>query len=248
MFPKTLITPRDLLVPALEPFTVEVEVERRIAPFWDPPAAGIQVEVEGVGRGSTGADGVARIPADALRAGTRTPIARAGAVSAPFLVRAVPTDAPLFVVDLDHTIADVSPAGFIFKAVEKVAPLPGARDALVRISSRLTLLYLTARDHIFTGKTRDWLRLNGFPEAPIYLRRVRFWSQRPKAHKLACLAGLKDRFTNLAWGIGDLRGDVEAYAAHGLRPILFSTRPPQRLPEGTSVVGTWEDVERLVTG
>jgi hypothetical protein len=112
----------------------------------------------------------------------------------------------------------------------------------------MTLLYLTARDHIFTGKTREWLRINGFPEAPIYLRRVRFWSQRPKAHKLACLARLKEGFSNLAWGIGDLRGDVEAYAAHGLRPILLSSRTPRKLPEGTVVAPTWEEVEKRITG
>lgn len=246
MLTKTLITPRDVLVPAIERFTVEVEVERRIAPFLDPAVKGVEVDVEGIGRGVTGPDGVARIPADALRVGTRTPIARVGTESAPFLVRAIPKDAPVFIVDIDHTIADVSSAGFVFKSVEKVRPLPGARDALVRISSRMTLLYLTARDHIFTRKTREWLRMNAFPEAPLYLRRVRFWSQRPKNHKFACLAELRERFTNLAWGVGDLRGDVEAYAAHGIRPILLAAKPPRKLPEGTQVAGTWEEVERLL--
>lgn len=247
MLAKTLITPRDLLVPAIERFTVEVEVERRIAPFWDPAARGVEVDVEGIGRGVTGPDGVARIPADALRPGTRTPIARVGAASAAFLIRAIPKDAPVFVVDLDRTIADVSSAGFVFKSGESVRPLPGARDALERISARMQILYLTARDHVFTRKTREWLRRNAFPEAPIYLRRVRFWTQRPKTHKLARLAELRERFTNLAWGVGDLRGDAEAYAAHGIRPILLAARPPRRLPEGTSCAATWEEVEKLVS-
>jgi hypothetical protein len=246
MLAQTLITPRDLLVPAIERFTVEVEVERRIAPFWDPASVGVEVQVEGIGRGVTDADGVARIPADALRPGTRTPIARAGHASAAFLIRAVPKETPVFAVDLDHTIADVSSFGFVFKSGENVRPIPGAREALERLSARVQIVYLTARDHIFTRKTRDWLRRCGFPEAPIVLRRKRFWSERPKAHKLDRLAELRERFPNLAWGVGDLRGDVEAYAEHGLRPILFCTRPPGGLPEGTQVASTWEDVERIV--
>ena len=246
MLAKTIITPRDVLVPAIERFTVEVEVERRIAPFWDPASRGVEVDVEGIGRGVTGRDGVARIPADALRVGTRTPIARVGAESAPFLVRVIPKNDPVFIVDIDHTIADVSSAGFVFKSLEKVRPLPGARDALVRIGSQMTLLYLTARDHIFTRKTREWLRMNGFPEAPLYLRRVRFWSQRAGNHKLACLAELRERFTNLAWGVGDLRADVEAYAAHGIRPILLASKEPQGLPEGTTCATDWGEVEKLL--
>ncbi len=112
-----MITPRDLLVPAIEPFTVEVEVERRIAPFLDPAVRGAEVDVEGIGRGVTGPDGVARIPGDALRPGSRTPIARVGDQSAPFLIRAVPKETPVFIVDLDGTIADSSSVGLSTSSV-----------------------------------------------------------------------------------------------------------------------------------
>ena len=42
-----LITPYDLLLPAGEPVTLEVEVEHRWATFIDPPMADVEVEIIG---------------------------------------------------------------------------------------------------------------------------------------------------------------------------------------------------------
>lgn len=238
-----LITPRDLLVPSDEPAVLEVEVERRYAPFVDPPAAGVRVEVEGRGEAVVGPDGVARLPLGLLAPGTHAlRVRQAGATGRPVeaVVRSVPPDATVFITDIDRTIADVSPAGFILLPNRWVRPLPGAREALAALSGRMEIVYLSARDHGFLHKTRRWLRMNGFPEAPLYLRRdTRFWTVPSRDHKIARLGELRARFRNIRAGVGDLPGDIHAYAAHRIPAVLISPRAHAGLPEDTVRVTDW---------
>jgi hypothetical protein len=172
---------------------------------------------------------------------------RVGTGEVEAIVAAIPRDTPVFITDVDHTIADVSSAGFIFKSVDQVRPVEGAREALERIAGSMQLVYLTARDHIFTAKTKEWLRLNRFPEAPVYLRRrTRFWTVAARAHKLLRLRELRSSFPNIRWGVGDLPGDVHAYAAHGIPPILISAHPLAGLPDGTIQVKHWSEIAARV--
>lgn len=247
MLPSTLVTARDLLASAGEPAALEVEVERRFWPFFDPAIEGAEVEVEGLGKAVTDAQGEAAIPLGTLEPGVHRCPVRVRGVHAEAIVAVIPKDAPVFITDIDHTLADVSSAGFIFKRVRSVPPLDGAREALDRIAKAMQLVYLTARDHIFTRKTKEWLRLNGFPEAPVYLRRrTRFWSVRAREHKLSRLRELRLAFPNIRWGVGDMPGDAEAYAAHGIPAILIGPRPLPGLPEGTVQVTRWSEISAHV--
>jgi phosphatidate phosphatase APP1 len=243
MLASTLITPRDVLAPAGEPVSLEVEVERRYGPFLDPAIEGVTVEVEGVGTAVTDGRGEAAIPLGPLPPGTRRVKVRVGRREAEAVIAVVPRDQPIFITDIDHTIADVSPIGFIFKRVRNVPAMAGARDALLHISKSMQLVYLTARDHIFTRKTRVWLGLRGFPEAPVYLRRrTRFWSASPRDHKRERLAEIRRHFPDIRWGVGDMPGDVHAYAEHRIPPILLSPVKFPGLPDGTLHVQRWAEI------
>jgi len=247
-----LITPRDLLAPAGEPVLLEVEVERRLGPFLDPPLEGLRIEVDGGGSARSDPSGEAAIPLGELEPGThrllvRATPARGEPVEAEALVRVIPPEAPVFITDIDHTIADVSPTGFIFKPNHRVHPVTGAREALIEIAHRMELLYLSARDHIFLRKTRAWLRHNQFPDAPLYLRRrTRFTSVRSRDHKRERLAELRPRFRNLRWGIGDVAGDIEAYSENGIPAILLARSIPRGLPPSTLHVQDWRSVLPLL--
>jgi hypothetical protein len=131
-----------------------------------------------------------------------------------------------------------------------VRPLPGAREALVSLSSRFEILYLTARDHVFRTKTRAWLRENRFPEAPIYLRRgTRFWTCRSGRHKRGRLGELRPAFPRIAAGVGDARSDLTAYASHGIPAIQIGPKALRGLPEGAVWARDWAEIEkRLATG
>jgi hypothetical protein len=239
-----LITPYDLLHPAGEPVTLEVEVEHRWGTFIDPAAKDVEVEVEGVGRARTAFTGIATFALGTLPPGTHHPVVRMGRRSVEALIRVIPADTPLIIIDIDQTIADVTPQGFIFRATRSVRAMPGSHAALQEIATSMQIVYLTARDHIFTRKTKLWLRSAAFPEAPVYLRKgSRFWSASPREHKLERLKELRARFPNIRWGIGDKPGDAAAYAAHSIRPILLSKC---RLPEVSTDVPCLPDWKTIL--
>jgi hypothetical protein len=246
MAPETLVTARDVLAPAEGPVSLEVEVERRYWPFFDPPLRDAELEVGGQ-KVLTDREGEARIDLGLRAPGLHRLAVRLGAATTEALVAVVPKDQPIFITDIDHTIADVSSLGFIFKSVGSVRPLEGSREALVRISRGMQIVYLTARDHIFTRKTKEWLAIHGFPPAPVYLRRrTRFWTVRARDHKVSRLRELRLAFPNIRWGVGDLPGDAHAYREQGIPPILITPRPQAGVPEGTVQVAAWSDIARLV--
>jgi hypothetical protein len=238
-----LITPYDLLVPSGEPATLEVEAEDRWMAFIDPPARGVEIEVEGVGRAATGRNGIATFDLGILPEGTHRPVVRHHHKSIEALVRVVPRETPIMVVDIDMTIANVTPAGFVLRPVREVLPLTGSREILKEVSRTMQIVYLTARDHIFTRKTKLWLRLAGMPEAPVYLRKgTRYWSTAAREHKFRRLGELTPKFPNIVWGIGDKPGDAAAYLARGIRPILIAPGRPAEVSADVPCFPTWKNI------
>jgi len=238
-----LITPYDLLVPLGEPASLEVEVEDRWMAFIDPPASGIEIEVEGVGRAKTGRNGIATFDLGVLSEGTHRPVVRFNRKSVEAVVRVVPREAPIIVIDIDETIADVTPWGFIVRRVRNVLPLSGAREILKEISKSMQIVYLTARDHIFTRKTKLWLRLAGMPEAPVYLRKgTRYWRTTSREHKYHRLGELRAKFPNIPWGVGDKPGDAAAYAARGIKPIMIAPGRPLEVSADVPCFPTWKNI------
>jgi hypothetical protein len=245
-----LITPYDQLCEAGEPVTLEVEVEFAPLPFIDPPRRGIEVEVENFGRATTGADGRAVFPPQALPAGTHRLKVQVRQLAREVLLRVVTKDTPIFITDIDQTIADVTPFGFIVRPVEDVQALPGAVEAIREIAQSMQVVYLTARDHVFIRKTKDWLQSAGFPEGPLYTRRgTRFWSASPEQHKLARVGELRPRFPNVRWGVGDKPGDVVAYETHGIPAILLAPTKPAGVSEKSICLPDWKSIlERVRKG
>jgi len=242
-----MITPYDVLVPHGEPAMLEVEVEDRWMAFVDPPAAGVEIEVEGVGRAKTGHNGIAVFDLGILPAGTHRPVVIYNQKSIEAVVRVVPRETPVIIVDIDETIADVTPWGFIVRRVRDVLPLPGSREVLREIAKTMQIVYLTARDHIFTRKTKLWLRLAGMPEAPVYLRKhTRYWRTASREHKMARLGELKPKFPNILWGVGDKSGDAVAYASHGIRPIMITPGRPEEVSADVPCFPTWKNIHEYI--
>lgn len=252
MFQKALITPRDVLAHPDEPVTLEVELEHVILPFLDPPIAGVEISLEGVGRVRTDAGGRSKFDLGCLAPGThryRAVLAgdRWRADPAEALVTVAPHDAPIFITDIDGTIADVSRLGFLFRVNSRIPVVEGAREALQEISRKTAVVYLSARDHTYAAKTRDWLRRNEFPDGPLYVRRQRLWSATPRRHKIRRLNEFQPRFTNIRWGVGDLRSDMEAYAERGIPSILLGRGRHTGLPAGAVLAGSWKEILSIVT-
>jgi hypothetical protein len=156
-----------------------------------------------------------------------------------------PADSPILVTDVDHTISDLPQLLVPFTANEDTPPLPGAVEALQEMSRDYRIVYLTARNHCLYNKTRDWLRLHGFPEGPLFSRGCAA-TQSVVTFKREVIADLRKRFPNVAVGVGDRAGDAEAYLANGLKTILINPKKPHKLPPQVVVVGSWAEAARRV--
>jgi hypothetical protein len=242
-----LITPYDLLVPEGEAATLDVEAERRWLTFVDPPRADVEIEIDGVGKAKTGPDGIASFALGVLPVGLHRFRVKMKRKPPEALIQVVPRETPIIVVDIDKTIADVTPQGFIFRKVQNVRPMPGSREVLQELSKTLQIVYLTARDHIFTRKTKLWLRAAEFPEAPVYLRKgTRFWTHNPREHKIERLKELRPKFPNIRWGVGDKPGDVAAYLAHQITPILIARERPETVPADAACLPDWKAIHEKI--
>ncbi|HTF55704.1 MAG TPA: hypothetical protein VK661_00415 [Planctomycetota bacterium] len=244
--PEDQLTPEDVLALPYRKIRLIARLERYVLRFVDPPLRGVEIEFfdgeRPLGSAVTDAQGSAAIEIDSGPAGLRRLRVASSRAEEPLVVRVLPADAPVLVVDLDHTIADVSPFRFAFMDNRSVRPVLGAVDAVLRLGERFTVVYLTARDHSFLGKTREWLRLVGLPDGPVFLRRRRFWSQRPIEHKLERLGELA-RDHRLVAGVGDLPDDAKAYLATGLKAFLLDPRGIHPDVEGVVRVPSWKELE-----
>lgn len=244
--PEDQLTAEDVLALPQSRLRLVARVERYILRFVDPPLRGVPVHFfEGekrLGDALTDERGFASIEIDAGPPGRRRFRVVSPRSEEALVVDVRPADAPVLVLDLDHTVADVGTFRFAFAANRTVRPLAGAIDAIRRLSQRFEIVYLSARDHSFLEKTRDWLRLQGLPDGPVLLRRRRFWSQRSGDHKLERLGELK-RTHRLVAGVGDLPSDARAYLAHGLAAHLIDPRGALPDIEGAVRVRSWEELE-----
>ena len=213
-----LITPYDLLVPLGEPATLEVEVEERWMAFVDPPAAGIEVELEGVGRAKSGKNGIATFDLGVLPEGTHRPVIRFNRKSVEAVVRVVPRETPVIIIDIDETIADVTPWGFIVRRVRNVLPLSGAREILKEISRTMQIVYLKPATTSSPGRRSSGC---GWRECP----RRRFISGRARA-----TGGPRPGITSSS---GWASSDRDSRTFPGESATSRGTRPPT--PPGGSV-------------
>ena len=205
-----------------------------------------------LGSAKTDGDGVAALPHKFEKPGRYMVTVRFGAASKyaaedALLVEVRNATTRLIVCDIDHTIADVSAAKFVFKKNEKVPALPGSPEALARLAKHAQIIYITARDDALLRKTRDWLALRKFPRAPVF-----FWDFGGKKlshekYKTREIAAIKKRFPNTVAGVGDKVGDARAYLANGLRAVIISPKRDDDLPEKAIWVKTWADAEKHLT-
>lgn len=244
--PEDQLTAEDLLARPGSRIRLVARLERYVIRFVDPPVRGATLEFfDGhakLGSAVTDARGFASIEVDAGPAGRRRFRVVSRRAEEALVVGVFASDTPVLVLDLDHTLSDIGTTRFAFALNRNIRPLPDAIDVVKRLASRYEIVYLTARDHSFLAKTRDWLRLHGLPDGPVFLRRRRFWSQRAGDHKLERLAELK-RTHRLVAGVGDLPIDAKAYLANGMAAILIDPRGALPDIEGAVRVRSWREVE-----
>ena len=170
-------------------------------------------------------------------------------------------DARFIVVDLDHTVVD---SGFARVLMGMAKPMPGAAEALRALQrDGYNLIYLTARPDLMTVKSKNWLTNNDFPRAPLLVSTLEEAIGDSGRFKTGRIKALREKFPNLAVGIGDKFTDAEAYAANGMTAYVIphykregnDAKDFEKVAEqvaalsGTiQVVDSWEQVKAGLTG
>jgi hypothetical protein len=152
-----------------------------------------------------------------------------------------PTDSPVLVTDIDHTISDLSILQVPFTPNRETPALAGAVDALTELARTYRIVYLTARDEIFYERTSAWLSEKGFPEGPLFCRDFHLGG-RQETFKRQFLAELKGRYPHVVVGVGDQPGDARAYLSNGLKAFLLNPSDMSQAPRQAIVVRSWREV------
>lgn len=177
--------------------------------------------------------------------------------AAEIVVAAHPADAPMAVVDLDHTLVA---SGFDEVLAGTAEPMADSVRVMRRIAAGHAIIYLTHRPEMFTATTKRWIRKHDYPVGPLLTSTLGEFFSGSGQYKSAALAALAGRYSNLQVGIGDKASDAAAYAANGLRAILIIhpdmmetpeavrvwIRDIRRLPSSVQVVESWTEVERVL--
>ena len=124
------------------------------------------------------------------------------------------------VVDLDGTLCTGGKGGFLRVAFLDGGKMRvGSQRAMVAISKKYRVIYLTHRPVDLTRRSRNWLRSNGYPAGPILLSRFSESVGDSGKYKTRRLRAIRRVFPNLTFGIGDKASDITAYRKAGMTAI-----------------------------
>ncbi|HVP13256.1 MAG TPA: hypothetical protein VMV94_18935 [Phycisphaerae bacterium] len=131
------------------------------------------------------------------------------------------TDRVIIAVDIDGTLSRTEYKDLILKKEDDESdPVKGARATVCRLAEDYHILYFTARPRILLTKTRTWLHEHGFPPAPLMMAPGLKQMMQPTEYKRRALAALRKEWPNLLIGIGNKKGDAEAYSASGMLSLI----------------------------
>jgi hypothetical protein len=178
-------------------------------------------------------------------------------VPATFLLAAVtPADQSIVICDIDNTICLTDLSDTIADQPQKVPPLPGAPEALARITAaKHQVVYLTARPKELVGRTRRWLAHHRFPSGVILPRDLSSEYKKLRlteaGYKRAALEReILSRWKKIPWGIGNTATDRDAYGACGIPAVLIDPEGKVEVEAGgnTRAVKSWDEAGKLILG
>ncbi|MFA5780489.1 MAG: hypothetical protein WC947_10185 [Elusimicrobiota bacterium] len=247
-----LVTYDSIAVPGQE-VILTAKIEKKIL-FFRPDIKGekllFYIDNKKTGESVTDNDGFAYLPCTINKQGIFELTVRVSTISEYFSDTASAKifcsdkDKPAVIVDIDHTVADVSWLGYILKSNNKVKPLKNAPDVLQELSKSYNLIFVTKREDVFLQKTEDWLKMYKFPDAPVFFWD---WGNYPISsakYKTQRIKMLKKIWKNISIGIGDRDTDIKAYLANGLKVIKIG-KENKVIPDVT-FVSDWDDIQNLL--
>lgn len=250
------IVPTDMLVEEGARATLTAELE-------DAPGETLEFVLDGkvVGSAKTDAEGIARLDYTPMGAGDYVFTVRLGAESkrtaadAQLLLCVRKKEQEFFVTDIDQTISDAGNIAAWLKSAKEIRPMAGSVEALMEMSKKYTIVYVTARAKNLRAKTKVWLGDNGFPAGPVFFSENMEDSIKAEKYKTGLLAKLKGQWPNMGAGAGDQESDARAYQANGMTAHIYrkpgisaddEAEERAKFPAGTIFFTTWDELRNML--
>ncbi len=151
---------------------------------------------------------------------------------------------PILPVTLSSVRTPSQPPAVPFSPAPSSEPMPGAAKILVKLSERYQLIYIETGDERMGSDVKDWLALQEFPPAPLFIwplpgetegRADRF------VEKLRELRG--DVWANIPAGITRSTADAEGLARMKIPAIVMAEEDDKiELPKTAQKVTSWKAV------
>jgi len=146
------------------------------------------------------------------------------------------------IVDIDHTIADVSSAEFLFLNHTQIQPLEGSVEVLSDLSKKHIILYLTARHEIFSEHTLLWLKHHNFPQGDVLFWNLTDFPFTDEEYKKKRISLLKNKKIKVLFGVGDKESDLNAYSAFGIKSFIINKEMKLGLNKNIFIVSSWREI------
>ena len=154
------------------------------------------------------------------------------------------TRKPGIILDIDRTLFASSTFAAIFRRSRSVSPLADAVEVTQELSRKYDLTIVTGRKRYLKEKTKRWLRMKGFPLAPVFFAPGFRPFLSHERFKFELIRRLKASWPNITIGIGDRDSDARAYLANGLRAIIIREKGP--CPPGAVMARDWRAIRGLL--
>ena len=150
---------------------------------------------------------------------------------------------PSIIVDIDHTIADVSSLKFLVSDYKEIRELPDASKYLNLLAKKYQVIYLTARNDVFREHTMKWLGHNNFPEGPVLFWTIKDYPFFDSEYKKLRVSMVKDKISNIKFAVGDKDSDITAYTFNKLNTIII--RKDFEAQKDVTFVRSWNDIYKM---
>jgi hypothetical protein len=188
-------------------------------------------------------------PRGLLAAGTASSVKPAPSdfINAP----AAPARRTMIAVDIDGTISHTSYGDMLLDPLGRDTdsePVRDAAETLHALHEHYEIAYVTARPRYLRKKTREWLDLHDFPDAPVIHSpsALNFIDQ--AAFKREVFSKLRRRWPHLLIGIGDRDVDSNGYGRNGMLPLIVNAASGYRPQAHDVMMSTWRELRSYLLG
>lgn len=152
---------------------------------------------------------------------------------------------PLTIVSIEGTLTDFSAVTFMRKDAKDIPVNEGAAQALTALADKHSFVYMTGIEEVSLVKTKDWLKLKGFPRGPVFFWNISTNSLSDEKYKTNLVGRLRADFAGLTSGVGGRTADAVACVKNGVTAYLVACKDSDA-PAEAIAVKSWDKLEAAV--